>query len=160
MFTNIPLWSICALYLLTSKEMPYATLNKLGVSNIAFFPLFRYLIFDEADRLVSGDGGQWMNSIVKRIQHLQADNDKGNVFGGLIMPGFTAPRSHFAHKLLISATLSCDAEKLNALNLYDPILFTTPASDPGKIACIALTTLLIGLVKLNLIIIACLIQLY
>ncbi|KAA0191635.1 hypothetical protein HAZT_HAZT006818 [Hyalella azteca] len=65
----------------------------------------RFVVFDEADRLMSGDGGHWLNSIVNTIETQQQPNQKR--FSTIFSP--PEPK---AMKLLFSATLSCNAETL------------------------------------------------
>lgn len=81
-----------------------------------------------------------MNSIVSSVteQLLAATGRSGSkaveedplaVLAGF---GSTLRPVQHAQKLLLSATLSCDPEKLDALNLHNPVLFTTPAADPRE----------------------------
>jgi len=75
----------------------------------------RFLVFDEVDQLLNSDECQWVSSLVKSIKLLKktaAESDP-----------FNAPLP--MQKILVSATLTSDPEKLYALDLYRPLLLTT-----------------------------------
>ncbi|KAF2347646.1 DEAD/DEAH box helicase domain [Trinorchestia longiramus] len=97
--------------------------------HVALTPAFdlsqlRYVVFDEADRLMSGDGGHWLNSIVQIIEEQQKGSNRR--FSSV----FSCPDPR-AMKLLFSATLSCNAETLQVIKLHNPVLYSTIQSDPN-----------------------------
>ncbi|XP_072750506.1 probable ATP-dependent RNA helicase Dbp73D [Anoplolepis gracilipes] len=78
------------------------------------FDSLRFLVIDEADR-----AAEWIQYIPEphsRVPILTL----GNIHSSKVTP---------AQKLLFSATLSQDPEKLNWLGLFQPILFTTVVTD-------------------------------
>ncbi|CAL4142225.1 unnamed protein product, partial [Meganyctiphanes norvegica] len=85
----------------------------------------RYLVLDEADRMLAADGGEWVERIEKAVS--------GKLSHGPLMGSFPPPGSMLAlptlplQHLLFSATLSHDPEQLQHLTLYRPKLFTVTA---------------------------------
>ncbi|XP_058829795.1 probable ATP-dependent RNA helicase Dbp73D isoform X2 [Topomyia yanbarensis] len=90
----------------------------------------RFLIIDEADRVMDQIQNDWLYHLNK---HVKAESDEyllGRTAGQLSQTElFDKPRQ--PHKLLFSATLSQDSEKLQTFKLFHPKLFTAVA-DPAK----------------------------
>ncbi|XP_055608395.1 probable ATP-dependent RNA helicase Dbp73D [Uranotaenia lowii] len=90
----------------------------------------RFLIIDEADRVMDQIQNDWLYHLNK---HVKAESDQyllGRTVGQLSQSElFDKPKQ--PHKLLFSATLSQDPEKLQTFKLFHPKLFTAVA-DPIK----------------------------
>ncbi|KAF6213093.1 hypothetical protein GE061_010808 [Apolygus lucorum] len=78
----------------------------------------RYLIIDEADRVMENVQDNWMHVLEKHI-------NAGNAKPSTIVSVTTLRKRRQPQKLLFSATLSHDPEKLKQLGLFQPILFTS-----------------------------------
>ncbi|XP_025834942.1 probable ATP-dependent RNA helicase Dbp73D [Agrilus planipennis] len=79
-----------------------------------------FLVIDEADRVLDSVQNDWLYHLEK---HLQSDDDgchSAKVLNLLTLRGKRPPQ-----KLLFSATLSQDPEKLQKLSLFQPKLFTS-----------------------------------
>ncbi|NXF28887.1 DDX51 helicase, partial [Nyctibius bracteatus] len=93
----------------------------------------RFLIVDEADRMIDDMHQNCLNQIVKAA--FQVENDSGsNMLFQRTKPGpVTAASSCYPQiplqKLLFSATLTQDPEKLQQLDLFQPRLFTSVYSE-------------------------------
>ncbi|OPJ74820.1 ATP-dependent RNA helicase DDX51 [Patagioenas fasciata] len=93
----------------------------------------RFLIVDEADRMIDDMHQNCLNQIVKAA--FQVENGSGsNMLFQRTQPGpITAASSCYPQiplqKLLFSATLTQDPEKLQQLNLFQPRLFTSVYSE-------------------------------
>ncbi|XP_010215723.1 PREDICTED: ATP-dependent RNA helicase DDX51 [Tinamus guttatus] len=93
----------------------------------------RFLIIDEADRMIDDMHQNWLNQVVKAA--FQADDNSGsNRLFHRTLPGpLTAASSSHPQiplqKLLFSATLTQDPEKLQQLGLFQPRLFTSVYSE-------------------------------
>ncbi|XP_025971833.2 ATP-dependent RNA helicase DDX51 [Dromaius novaehollandiae] len=93
----------------------------------------RFLIIDEADRMIDDMHQNWLNQVVKAA--FRAEDDSGsNVLFQRTKPGpITAANSCHPQiplqKLLFSATLTQDPEKLQQLGLFQPCLFTSVYSE-------------------------------
>ncbi|KAM6339719.1 ATP-dependent RNA helicase DDX51 isoform 1-T1 [Alca torda] len=93
----------------------------------------RFLIIDEADRMIDDMHQNCLNQIVKAA--FQVENDSGsNMLFQRTKPGpVTAASSCYPQiplqKLLFSATLTQDPEKLQQLDLFQPRLFTSVYSE-------------------------------
>ncbi|KAI9556975.1 hypothetical protein GHT06_016769 [Daphnia sinensis] len=79
----------------------------------------RYLIIDEADRIMEEEHNDWLFHAEKAI---------GVSSGHLIAQKLSVPLEKSVQKLLFSATLSQDPEKLTRLGLFQPKLFTSVVS--------------------------------
>ncbi|KAJ3117952.1 ATP-dependent RNA helicase dbp6 [Nowakowskiella sp. JEL0407] len=98
----------------------------------------KFLVIDEADRLLSQKYQDWISTILKRLpvktQHpfsvLQNEEDETKKFDGKLYSYFEDCRFGGMvdfiplRKLLFSATLTRNPEKLNQLKLESPIFFT------------------------------------
>ncbi|XP_033924384.1 ATP-dependent RNA helicase DDX51 [Melopsittacus undulatus] len=93
----------------------------------------RFLIIDEADRMIDDMHQNCLNQIVKAA--FRVENDSGsNMLFQRTKPGpVTAASSCYPQiplqKLLFSATLTQDPEKLQQLDLFQPRLFTSVYSE-------------------------------
>uniref|UniRef100_A0A8C3C4I3 ATP-dependent RNA helicase n=1 Tax=Cairina moschata TaxID=8855 RepID=A0A8C3C4I3_CAIMO len=93
----------------------------------------RFLIIDEADRMIDDMHQNWLNQVVKAA--FQVENDSGsNMLFQRTKPGpLTAASCCYPQiplqKLLFSATLTQDPEKLQQLGLFQPRLFTSVYSE-------------------------------
>lgn len=68
----------------------------------------KYLVLDEADRLLNQSFQNWVPEVMAKIKSDKLDPMPGNVI-----------------KMVFSATLTTNTEKLNDLHLYKPTLFAT-----------------------------------
>ncbi|XP_009462014.1 PREDICTED: ATP-dependent RNA helicase DDX51 [Nipponia nippon] len=97
----------------------------------------RFLIIDEADRMIDDMHQNCLNQIVKAA--FQVENGSGsNVLFQRTKPGpITAASSYCPQiplqKLLFSATLTQDPEKLQQLDLFQPRLFTSAYSEKNTL---------------------------
>ncbi|NXF87050.1 DDX51 helicase, partial [Eubucco bourcierii] len=93
----------------------------------------RFLVIDEADRMIDDMHQNCLNQIVKAA--FQAGNDSGsNMLFQRTKPGPLTAASSCSpqiplQKLLFSATLTQDPEKLQQLDLFQPHLFTSVYSE-------------------------------
>uniref|UniRef100_T1I0N0 ATP-dependent RNA helicase n=1 Tax=Rhodnius prolixus TaxID=13249 RepID=T1I0N0_RHOPR len=76
----------------------------------------KYLVIDEADRVIDGIQNDWLFYLEKHLGQ--------EIFSSLSL-NYLRKRKSIFQKLLFSATLSQDPEKLKRLNLFQPILFTS-----------------------------------
>ncbi|XP_078409958.1 ATP-dependent RNA helicase DDX51 isoform X1 [Cetorhinus maximus] len=89
----------------------------------------RYLIIDEADRMLDSMHQDWLNHVVKAVYQVDECPAPSMLFQR-IEPGTCTAASHSRlqmplQKLLFSATLTQDSEKLQQLGLHQPQLFTS-----------------------------------
>uniref|UniRef100_A0A0P4W536 ATP-dependent RNA helicase n=1 Tax=Scylla olivacea TaxID=85551 RepID=A0A0P4W536_SCYOL len=80
----------------------------------------RYLVLDEADRMLAAEGGDWVGHIQRAIVDHQAKQENQL----LLQPSL--------QRLLFSATLSSDPEQLQHVTLHHPKLFTVAAPAAGQ----------------------------
>ncbi|XP_062887444.1 ATP-dependent RNA helicase DDX51 [Mobula hypostoma] len=88
----------------------------------------RYLIIDEADRMIDSMHHNWLNQVVKEVYKVDEYSASDALFQR-VEPGVCTAVSHSRlqmplQKLLFSATLTKDSEKLQQLALHQPRLFT------------------------------------
>ncbi|XP_051887727.1 ATP-dependent RNA helicase DDX51 isoform X1 [Pristis pectinata] len=88
----------------------------------------RYLIIDEADRMIDSMHHNWLNQVVKAVYKVD-EHSASDVLFQRVEPGVCTAVSHSRlqmplQKLLFSATLTKDSEKLQQLALHHPRLFT------------------------------------
>lgn len=81
----------------------------------------RYLVLDEADRMLAAEGGDWVAHVQRAISDHQAVSRAGQ----------SLPQAHL-QRLLFSATLSSDPEQLQHVTLHHPKLFTVAAPAAGQ----------------------------
>ncbi|XP_078082930.1 ATP-dependent RNA helicase DDX51 [Mustelus asterias] len=89
----------------------------------------RYLIIDEADRMIDSMHQDWLNQVVKAVYQVGECSAPSTLFQRT-EPGVCTAASHSRlqmplQKLLFSATLTQDSEKLQQLALHQPQLFTS-----------------------------------
>lgn len=99
----------------------------------------RFLIIDEADRMIDSMHQSWLSQVVNAVY--LPENEGCNLFRRTEASHITAaslsPPRMPLQKLLFSATLTHNPEKLQQLSLYQPRLFTSvfqasePTSSPG-----------------------------
>ncbi|NXX94445.1 DDX51 helicase, partial [Centropus bengalensis] len=93
----------------------------------------RFLIVDEADRMIDDMHQDCLNQIVKAAFQAADDSDSNLPFQRTKPGPLTAASSRFPQvplqKLLFSATLTQDPEKLQQLSLFQPRLFTSLCSE-------------------------------
>ncbi|XP_052859721.1 probable ATP-dependent RNA helicase Dbp73D [Anopheles cruzii] len=83
----------------------------------------RFLVIDEADRVMNQIQNDWLYHLNKHVKQESDDYLLGRTVGQLSQTElFDRPRQ--PHKLLFSATLSRDPEKLQTFKLFHPKLFT------------------------------------
>uniref|UniRef100_A0A452HDC8 ATP-dependent RNA helicase n=1 Tax=Gopherus agassizii TaxID=38772 RepID=A0A452HDC8_9SAUR len=93
----------------------------------------RFLIIDEADRMIDDMHQKWLHQVVKAV--FRAEDDSGtNMLFQRTEPGPVTAASTCCpqiplQKLLFSATLTRNPEKLQELGLYQPRLFTSVYSE-------------------------------
>ncbi|XP_074868666.1 ATP-dependent RNA helicase DDX51 isoform X2 [Carettochelys insculpta] len=98
----------------------------------------RFLIIDEADRMIDDMHQNWLHQVVKAV--FRAEDDSGpNILFQRTEPGLVTAASTCCpqiplQKLLFSATLTKNPEKLQQLGLYQPRLFTSVYSEKQVIA--------------------------
>ncbi|XP_077163730.1 ATP-dependent RNA helicase DDX51 isoform X2 [Paroedura picta] len=89
----------------------------------------RFLIIDEADRMVDSMHQDWLSQVEKAVYEPEEGPGPHQLFRRTRPEPITAARAFFPQfplqKLLFSATLSRDPEKLQQLGLYKPCLFTS-----------------------------------
>uniref|UniRef100_A0A8C6SA43 ATP-dependent RNA helicase n=1 Tax=Neogobius melanostomus TaxID=47308 RepID=A0A8C6SA43_9GOBI len=85
----------------------------------------RFIIIDEADRMVDSMHQSWLNQVVSAVY--SPENEASGLFGRTELSHITAaslcPPQMPLQKLLFSATLTHNPEKLQQLSLYQPRLF-------------------------------------
>ncbi|XP_067861594.1 ATP-dependent RNA helicase DDX51 [Heptranchias perlo] len=89
----------------------------------------RYLIIDEADRMIDSLHQDWLNQVVKAVYRVD-EHSAPDILFQRTEPGACTAASHSRlqmplQKLLFSATLTQDSEKLQQLALHQPQLFTS-----------------------------------
>ncbi|NXE18384.1 DDX51 helicase, partial [Ardeotis kori] len=105
------------------------------ISQTAGFSLtqLRFLVVDEADRMIDDMHQNCLNQIVKAAFQVEADSGSNMLFQRTKPGPITAASSCYPQiplqKLLFSATLTQDPEKLQQLDLFQPRLFTSVYSE-------------------------------
>ncbi|KAM6241863.1 ATP-dependent RNA helicase DDX51 [Spheniscus humboldti] len=93
----------------------------------------RFLIVDEADRMIDDMHQNCLNQIVKAAFQVENDSGSSMLFQRTKPGPVTAASSCYPQiplqKLLFSATLTQDPEKLQQLDLFQPRLFTSVYSE-------------------------------
>ncbi|XP_047438839.1 ATP-dependent RNA helicase DDX51 [Mugil cephalus] len=89
----------------------------------------RFLIIDEADRMIDSMHQSWLSQVVKAVYGSGSGPEGGAVFRRTEPAHITAaslsPPQMPLQKLLFSATLTQNPEKLQQLGLYQPRLFSS-----------------------------------
>jgi ATP-dependent RNA helicase DDX51/DBP6 len=92
----------------------------------------QFLVIDEADRVMDQIQNDWLYHLNK---HVKSESDTFLVGRPIALCPhdlWNTPRP--PHKLLFSATLSSDPEKLQSFNLFHPKLFTTVVVQPNALS--------------------------
>ncbi|NWR83420.1 DDX51 helicase, partial [Furnarius figulus] len=93
----------------------------------------RFLIVDEADRMIDDMHQNCLNQIVKAAFRVENDSGSNMIFQrtkpGPLTAGSSCSPQIPLQKLLFSATLTQDPEKLQQLDLFQPCLFTSVYSE-------------------------------
>ncbi|XP_051508423.1 ATP-dependent RNA helicase DDX51 [Myxocyprinus asiaticus] len=97
----------------------------------------RFLIVDEADRMIDGMDQSWLSEVIKAVYRSSGDSQRSlftRIQPGPITVSSLSPPQLPLQKLLFSATLTQNPEKLQLLNLHQPQLFsaTHTSSDPTQ----------------------------
>nr|CAB3237169.1 ATP-dependent RNA helicase DDX51-like [Phallusia mammillata] len=108
---------------ITSADIVVATPGRLSdhLNQTEHFTLehLRFLVIDEADRMMDQIKQQWLPLVEESVYK----NGKRQKTGVVNLRSLKSPTFPL-QKLLFSATLSADPEKLEQLNLFQPRLFT------------------------------------
>ncbi|XP_071443672.1 ATP-dependent RNA helicase DDX51 [Hetaerina americana] len=105
-----------------SKLSNDSTLMSSATGKISLKQL-QFLVIDEADRVAEGGQNDWLSHLVHHLEH------NGRLVTRSLPPSVSTFRNSLLNpckppqKLLFSATLSHDPEKLSALSLFQPKLF-------------------------------------
>ncbi|XP_075754061.1 ATP-dependent RNA helicase DDX51 isoform X2 [Pelodiscus sinensis] len=98
----------------------------------------RFLIIDEADRMIDDMHQNWLHQVVKAVFRAEENSGPNMLFQrtepGSITAASTCCPQIPLQKLLFSATLTRNPEKLQQLGLYQPRLFTSVYSEKQAIA--------------------------
>ncbi|KAG9784606.1 P-loop containing nucleoside triphosphate hydrolase protein, partial [Aureobasidium melanogenum] len=76
----------------------------------------RWLVVDEADKLLNESYQEWIEVVVPALQSQAATQERDELLRYMRMP----PPRRKVTKVLLSATMTRDVSKLNALGLYNP----------------------------------------
>ncbi|KAF4109608.1 ATP-dependent RNA helicase DDX51 isoform X1 [Onychostoma macrolepis] len=88
----------------------------------------RFLIIDEADRMIDGMHQSWLTQVTKAVYRSPGDTQTSvfrRVLPGPITVASLSPPQIPLQKLLFSATLTQNPEKLQLLDLHQPRLFSS-----------------------------------
>lgn len=96
----------------------------------------RFLVIDEADRMIDSMSQDWLHRVIKAVYRLEEGDDPSSLFTRKEPGPITAASTCFPQmplqKLLFSATLTQNPEKLQKLGLYLPRLFTSTYKNPDS----------------------------
>ncbi|XP_056629191.1 ATP-dependent RNA helicase DDX51 [Triplophysa dalaica] len=97
----------------------------------------RFLIIDEADRMIDSMHQSWLSQVTKAVYRCQGDPQMSvfrRILPGPITVSSLSPPQMPLQKLLFSATLTHNPEKLQLLDLHQPRLFssTKTSTDMAK----------------------------
>ncbi|KAG9354818.1 hypothetical protein JZ751_001531 [Albula glossodonta] len=98
----------------------------------------RFLVIDEADRMIDSMHQSWLSQVVKAVYRAGSGSDATSIFrrtepGPITAASLSQPQMPL-QKLLFSATLTQNPEKLQQLGLYQPRLFSSVHSRPAATA--------------------------
>ncbi|KAG7480664.1 hypothetical protein MATL_G00058650 [Megalops atlanticus] len=98
----------------------------------------RFLIIDEADRMIDSMHQSWLSQVVKAVYAPWCGSDGASIFrrtepGPITAASLFQPQMPL-QKLLFSATLTQNPEKLQQLGLHQPRLFSSTHSRPSATA--------------------------
>uniref|UniRef100_A0A9J7X1Z4 ATP-dependent RNA helicase n=1 Tax=Cyprinus carpio carpio TaxID=630221 RepID=A0A9J7X1Z4_CYPCA len=91
----------------------------------------RFLIIDEADRMIDGMHQSWLTQVTKAVYRNPGDTQTSvfrRILPGPITVASLSPPQIPLQKLLFSATLTQNPEKLQLLDLHQPRLFSSTHS--------------------------------
>ncbi|XP_076004874.1 ATP-dependent RNA helicase DDX51 [Genypterus blacodes] len=92
----------------------------------------RFLIIDEADRMIDSMHQSWLSQVTKAVYRAGSGPEAESIFGRteptLITAASLSPPQTPLQKLLFSATLTQNPEKLQQLGLHQPRLFSSAHS--------------------------------
>ncbi|KAM3826045.1 ATP-dependent RNA helicase DDX51 isoform 1-T1 [Vipera latastei] len=95
----------------------------------------RFLIIDEADRMIDNMHQDWLQQVIEAMHRAERGSGPAGLFRRVQPIPSTAARACCPRlplqRLLFSATLTQDPEKLQRLGLYQPRLFTPAQSGKG-----------------------------
>ncbi|XP_070618598.1 ATP-dependent RNA helicase DDX51 [Erythrolamprus reginae] len=96
----------------------------------------RFLIIDEADRMIDNMHQDWLQQAVEAVHRAEGDFGSSGLFRRVQPNPCTAARACHPQiplqRLLFSATLTQNPEKLQPLGLFQPRLFTPAPSGKGS----------------------------
>ncbi|XP_026538662.1 ATP-dependent RNA helicase DDX51 [Notechis scutatus] len=96
----------------------------------------RFLIMDEADRMIDNMHQDWLQQVVEAVHRPERGSGPGGLFRRVQPSPCTAARACSPRlplqRLLFSATLTQNPEKLQRLGLYQPRLFAPVQSGKGS----------------------------
>lgn len=97
--------------------------------------LLRFLVIDEADRMIDSMHHSWLGQVAKAVFKAGSGSESSSVFKRSEPTHITAaslsPPQMPLQKLLFSATLTMNPEKLQQLGLHQPRLFSSTRGGPG-----------------------------
>ncbi|CAL8312491.1 unnamed protein product [Lota lota] len=97
--------------------------------------LLRFLVIDEADRMIDSMHHSWLGQVTKAVFRAGSGSEGSSVFRRSEPAHITAaslsPPQMPLQKLLFSATLTMNPEKLQQLGLHQPRLFSSTHSGPA-----------------------------
>ncbi|CAL8315078.1 unnamed protein product [Merluccius merluccius] len=100
--------------------------------------LLRFLVIDEADRMIDSMHHSWLGQVTKAVFKAGSGSEGSSVFKRSEPTHITAaslsPPQMPLQKLLFSATLTMNPEKLQQLGLHQPRLFSSTHSGPAPSA--------------------------
>ncbi|XP_059897324.1 ATP-dependent RNA helicase DDX51 isoform X2 [Gadus macrocephalus] len=100
--------------------------------------LLRFLVIDEADRMIDSMHHSWLGQVTKAVFRAGSGSEGSSVFRRSEPTHITAaslsPPQMPLQKLLFSATLTMNPEKLQQLGLHQPRLFSSTHSGPAPSA--------------------------
>ncbi|XP_031721902.1 ATP-dependent RNA helicase DDX51 isoform X1 [Anarrhichthys ocellatus] len=103
----------------------------------------RFLIIDEADRMIDSMHQSWLSQVVKAVYRSGGGAEVGSIFRrtepAYVTAASLSPPQMPLQKLLFSATLTQNPEKLQQLGLHQPRLFSSIHSHSSSTTPAALT---------------------
>lgn len=97
----------------------------------------RYLIIDEADRMMEEVNQDWLSQVDKKVQSTDFSDcylcEEDLRLHSALTVDSLSPHQRFVQKLLFSATLSQNPQKLQKLHLFQPKLFTSVSANANAV---------------------------
>uniref|UniRef100_A0A667Y173 ATP-dependent RNA helicase n=1 Tax=Myripristis murdjan TaxID=586833 RepID=A0A667Y173_9TELE len=104
----------------------------------------RFLIIDEADRMIDSMHHFWLSQVTKSVYRSGSGPEAVSIFKrtepAFVTAASLSPPQMPLQKLLFSATLTQNPEKLQQLGLYQPRLFSSVHSHANSPTCSQLST--------------------